>query len=360
MSYKNYKVEDLVQDPWFRAWVNGNDADANVFWEKWLMKNPEEGEKVTQARQIVKSLSHLDASMPPDRKMAVWKAISEKTTQLQTHAFPEKSNENWDNLALHQWFRTTIKLVASLLIILASIYVFTAIRDSVNDIRMAKNNEERSFQKETNAVERIRFQLPDGSLVHLNSDSKLIYEWGNEGMSREIFLLGEAYFDVKKDEDRPFKVFANGAEITALGTEFNVKIGKSDSITEVSLVEGKVEVLNLTSVNKDAIHLNKGERASIVPSERTMIKSTFDIGLVTFWKDGLLQFEDTSILTVKEVLEQWYRVKIVFENNPEADLKVTGRFDNEYLGNVLHSLSYSTRFEYTIEEKTVYIKFKNK
>ncbi|WP_162340869.1 FecR family protein [Cyclobacterium salsum] len=358
MSYKNFKVEDLVQDAWFRAWVNGNDPEANVFWEKWLIKNPGEQEKVEQARQIVKSLSHLEAPMPADRKIAVWKAISSKTTLPQPQKRVEDSTKKSNNETVNTWLRAGLKLTASLLLILAAVFVFTAIRDSVNQIKLAKNNQSNSFQKETGERERIRFKLPDGSLVYLNSESKLTYDRGNDGFAREVYLSGEAYFDVKKDEENPFKVFANGSEITALGTEFNVKIGKSDSITVVSLVEGKVEVLNLSSEKKEALYLNEGERASITPSEKTMTKSTFDIISVTFWKEGLLQFDNTSILTVKEVLEQWYGINIVFQNTHKVDLKVTGRFDNEYLGNVLQSLSYSARFDYKVEEKTVYIKFK--
>src|SRR5690606_5248302 len=162
-------------------------------------------------------------------------------------------------------------------------------------------------------------------------------------------------FDVESDRGRPFKVYANSTEITAIGTAFNVKIGNSDSDTEVSLVEGKVEVVNLASEDKEALYLNEGERALLIPSEKTMTKSTFEPELVSIWKEGLLLFENTSILTVKEVLERWYGIKITFENKHATDLKVTGRFDKEYLGNVLESLSYSARFEYKMEDKQVYI-----
>ncbi len=356
MSYKEFKVEDFVQDAWFRTWVNGNDPDSNVFWEKWLLENPKERKKIEQARKIVRSLSHLEEPMPMDRKKAVWKAISANTVKpYHVHKRPHKERINEE---LRYWLRATLKLAAAFLFIMATVYVFTAIRDSVNEFKMAENSKPDLFQKETALGQRISFRLPDGSLVYLNSGSKVIYEVGQGGVSREVFLQGEAFFIVNKDEKRPFKVFANATEITALGTEFNVKIGNADSTTEISLVEGTVEVVNLASENKDRLYLNEGERAFLVPSEKTMTKSIFDIGLVTFWTNGLLLFEDTSILTVKEILEQWYGIQIVFQNKHEADLKVTGRFDNEYLGNVLQSLSYTVRFDYEVKDKTVYIKFK--
>lgn len=358
MNYKNFKVEDLVQDAWFREWITGNDPDANLFWEKWLLNHPEEQDKVEQASQILKSLSCMDGPMPIDRKKEVWNAIRAKTDI--PHAVPKSHRENRGQKRRNHWVKSFSKIAATILILAASVYVFSVIRQSINDNSVANNDEVRFFEKETKTGQRISFSLPDGSLVYLNSASKVIYKLGQDGLSREVNLYGEAFFDVEKDINRPFKVYANATEITALGTAFNVKIGKSDSETEVSLVEGKVEVVNLASEGKEALLLNEGERAMVVPSENTMTKSTFEPELVAIWKEGILLFENTPILTVKEVLERWYGIRIVFQNKHPRDLTVTGRFDKEYLGNVLESLSYSARFDYSIEDKTVYIKFKTK
>ena len=358
MSYKNFKVEDLVQDARFLAWVNDNDPDARLFWEEWLRNNPKEQDKVKQARQIVKSLCYLDGPMPIDRKQVVWNAIRANTSEplaLPKNPLKKRGNENGI-----LWVKAISKIAATILVFLASIYVFSAIRDSINENKMVKNDVEHLFEKETDEGQRIRFNLPDGSLVYLNAASKVIYKTGHDGLSREVYLQGEAFFDVEPDKDRPFRVYANSTAITALGTEFNVKIGKTDSDTEVSLVEGKVEVVNLASESREALYLNKGERAFLVPSEKSMTKSTFEPELVTIWKEGLLLFENTSILTVKEALERWYGVNIIFQNKHEPGLKVTGRFEKEHLGNVLESLSYTARFEYKMEDKIVYMRFKQK
>lgn len=358
MSYKDFEVEDLVQDAWFRAWVDENDPEASLFWKKWLLNNPKEQDKVEQAIQIVKSLSYLNRPMPIDRKKEVWNAIKAKTNK--PHALPASPRRKGGNENINLLVKSVSKIAATILIIVACGYLFPVIIDSINQNQVAKNSGRDFFEKKTDAGQRLSFSLPDGSMVYLNSASKITYKTGHDGLSREIYLQGEAFFVVEKDKDRPFKVHANSTEVTALGTEFNVKIDKSSSNTEVSLVEGKVEVVNLASENKEALYLNKGERALLVPSEKTMTKSTFEPELVSIWKEGLLLFENTPILTVKEVLERWYGIEIIFENNPEADLKVTGRFDKEYLGNVLESLSYSARFEYKMEDKIVYVQFKPK
>ena len=358
MSYKNFEVEDLVQDAWFRAWVDENDPEASLFWKKWLLNNPKEQDKVEQAIQIVKSLSYLDGPMPIDRKKEVWNTIREKTSK--PHAVPANLRKKGGNENMNHFIQSVSKIAATILIIVACGYLFSVIRDSISDNQVAKHSGNQFFEKTTDTGQRISFSLPDGSVVYLNSASKVIYKTGQDGLSREIYLQGEAFFVVEKDKDRPFKVYANSTEVTAIGTEFNVKIDKSGSNTEVSLVEGKVEVVNLASENKEALYLNKGERALLVPSEKTMTKSTFEPELVSIWKKGLLLFENTPILTVKEVLERWYGIDIIFQNNPEADLTVTGRFDKEYIGNVLKSLSYSARFDYKMEDRKVYVQFKPK
>ena len=358
MDNKSFKVEDLVQDPGFRAWVNGKDPDASLFWENWLLNNPNDQDKVEQASQIVRSLSYLDGPMPPDRKKEVWNAIRANT--IQPDALPKNASKNRGNENVNLWATSISKIAATILVLVAFGFVFSVIRDSNNESKLAKNVEKKIFEKETDEGQRIRFKLPDGSLVYLNSASKVIYKTGHDGLSREVYLQGEAFFDVESNKNRPFKVYANSMEITALGTEFNVKNGKTDSHTEVSLVEGKVEVVNLASESKEALYLNEGERAFLDPSEKTMTKSTFGPELVNIWKNGILLFEDTSIVTVKEVLERWYGVKIIFQNKHATGLKVTGRFEKEHIANVLESLSYTARFEYKMEDKTVYIRFKRK
>lgn len=356
MDYKDFSVEDLIQDAWFRAWVSENNPEASLFWERWLLNNPKEQDKVEQAVQIVKSISYLDGPMPIGRKKEVWNAIRAETSK--PRGIPKNPSKTVRNENLSLWVAAISKIAATILILMASIYVFTVIRDSVIDRK--KNGTAHFFEKETSRGQRINFNLPDGSLVYLNSASKVTYKTGQDGLSREVYLEGEAFFDVESDRNRPFRVYANSTEITALGTEFNVKVDQTDNHTEVSLVEGKVEVVNLASEKNESLYLIEGERALLVPSKKVMTKLTFEPELVTIWKEGLLLFDNTSILTVKEVLERWYGVEIIFQNKHAEDLKVTGRFDKEYLGNVLESLSYTARFEFKIENKTVYIRFKQK
>ncbi|SHM58252.1 FecR family protein [Cyclobacterium lianum] len=356
MKYKNYKVEDFVRDPWFRAWVNETNAEAISFWEKWIMNNPRAQDKVRQARHIILAFSEMETPMPEERKAVIWKAIEARTGQAQKPAkvkAPIEKGDPWK-----AWLKVALRLAASLLIILGSFYVFTHVRNSVNEIRSSENIGTTVFNKETGERERKKFKLPDGSLVFLNASSKLTYRPGPDDSTREVFLYGEAYFDVETDEARPFKVFANGTEITALGTEFNVKVGQSDSATIVSLVEGKVEVVNLGSGRTESVYLSRGERAFIDPAGHSMKKSNFDIEMESIWKSGLIKFQDTPMPTVKAVLEEWYGVEITFQNKHKPNLKVTGQFDNESLNNVLHSLGYTARFDYQLKDDEVYIKFK--
>src|SRR5690606_34837696 len=193
--------------------------------------------KVEQARQIVKSLSYMDGPIPIDRKKAMWKAIRAET--IMPHTTIEINRKKPQPKRSNSWVKSLYKIAATFLILAGSIYVIAFLLQSIDYNKLVQDGEQQYFDKAINANHRINFSLPDGSLVYLNSASKVIYKTGLDGLSREVYLEGEAFFDVESDRGRPFKVYANSTEITAIGTAFNVKIGNSDSDTEVSLVEGK-------------------------------------------------------------------------------------------------------------------------
>src|SRR5690606_13725484 len=124
-------VEDLVQDAWFRAWVDENDPEASLFWKKWLLNNPKEQDKVEQAIQIVKSLAYLNRPMPIDRKKEVWNAIRAKTSK--PHALPENPLKKGGNENKNHLVKSASKIAATILIVVACGYLFSVVRDSINE-----------------------------------------------------------------------------------------------------------------------------------------------------------------------------------------------------------------------------------
>jgi len=194
--------------------------------------------------------------------------------------------------------------------------------------------------------------LPDGTSVNLNAGSSITFydEYGRT--DREVYLEGEAFFNVKHNPDKPFEVVSGEVTTLALGTSFNVNAYRKENI-QVSLEEGKVGVQfkSMNKEEKNQLVLNPGEYC-LLTSENEIEQGTFERDKVLGWKDGILMLEKADFNTVIDRLEIWYGVTFQYSELPK-DWRFNGKFRNESLENVLESLSHSEQFDYEINNKTV-------
>lgn len=250
-----------------------------------------------------------------------------------------------------------LKVAASFILLIGMAYLFY----SNSEFGIIQKESIVQLEKSNARGERSTFRLSDGTIVKLNSGSKLRFNKAFESDKREVYLEGEAFFDVIKDSKRPFRVFSSGVVTTALGTSFNVKAFKTDKTTndiEVSLVTGKVNVYNEES-NTDLI-LIPGEQAIIRKS--VGLKRTFNESEILAWKDGVVHFQDTEFHEIVGELERWYDVDFEVNGLSESEshrLKGTGKFNTQKqtLKTILEVLSHSMNFEYDLSEKKVSINF---
>lgn len=204
--------------------------------------------------------------------------------------------------------------------------------------------------------------LPDGSLVWLNADSKLQYSSGYGEQTRTVSLTGEAYFEVKYDEAKPFLVKSGNVAITATATAFNVNTYLDNSDIEIVLDEGELVIENLFSSLIPGMPL----KTTLVPGNKAIyslkesifavdnINDSFDY---TCWKDGILSFRHADFETVINSLERWYGVKVTWDGEPDSGWNYTGEFNNEYLESVLKALGLDGQFSYEIDNNAVQLIF---
>lgn len=210
--------------------------------------------------------------------------------------------------------------------------------------------------RENPAGQKTRINLPDGSTVYLNSESKITYP-EDFLTNRKIELEGEGFFKVARDEAHPFTVEAKGILTTALGTSFNISTFKADEKVAVTLVTGKVR-LNQKGSQK-SLDLDPGEESLLSLESAELSKYAVETADRISWTEGVLRFSETPFEEMVPTLERWYGVKIEVSGNPGM-IKATGTFDsNESLRNVLHVLSASMEFEYELNNKEVVVKFKD-
>ena len=251
-----------------------------------------------------------------------------------------------------------LKVAASFLLLMGLTYIFYFKSEIIGIQEEAVVQIEKSNAR----GERSTFRLPDGTIVKLNSDSRLRFNDEFSLDKREVYLEGEAFFDVVKDSKRPFRVYSSGVVTTALGTSFNVKAFNTGELNldeiEVSLVTGKVNVHSEES-NTDLI-LIPGEQAVIRNAKG--FKRIFDELEILAWKDGVVHFKDTEFNEIVRELERWYDVDFEIEGLSESEgyrLKGTGKFNTQKqtLTTVLEVLSHSMNFQYDLSEKKVSINF---
>ncbi|WP_276165544.1 FecR family protein [Zobellia alginiliquefaciens] len=200
-------------------------------------------------------------------------------------------------------------------------------------------------------------ELSDGTVVHLNSGSKLRYPVKFlKKTKREVFIEGEAYFKVSKDTEHPFIVHANEVAVEVLGTEFNVSSYEEDKEINTILVEGSVSISNSISP-EDNIVIKPGIKATWDKQSYATKTENVDVNLYTGWIDGKLRFRSTLFSDMQKKLERSYNVSITNYNTELANKKLNAHFNVniESIEDVMKSIGeiYPLKYEISGEEITI-------
>ena len=171
------------------------------------------------------------------------------------------------------------------------------------------------------------FDLPDGTHVMLNSQSTLLYPEEFNGNTRSVFLIGEAYFKVKPDKDKPFIVKANDFQVTALGTEFNVNAYPENVELKAMLVNGKIKVeFNELSSN---VILNPNEELVYNISTKEAQVAVASAEEVIAWKDGILLFKNMKLDDIFTTIERKLPYTFIYSPKSMDDSTYSFRFSKD-------------------------------
>ncbi len=193
--------------------------------------------------------------------------------------------------------------------------------------------------------------LPDGTKVQLNSATTITYDVNNS-KQRLVQLSGEAFFDVAKNADCPFRVIANGLQIEVIGTSFNVNTYKK-GVIETSLLTGQIKISG-GSLPQEYI-LTPGEKATYSSINNALKITKADVHVETGWCDDYLIFDSEPLTDVIEKIEKWYGVEIELRCSQIGQDLLSGSFHHENIQNVIHSLSLQYKFKYKIHKDKITI-----
>ena len=202
-----------------------------------------------------------------------------------------------------------------------------------------------------------RMKMHDGSLVHLNAQSQISYPSRFDSSSRVVEISGEAYFDVARDEQRPFIIKVKDYQVEVLGTSFN--IDAYDNEFSVTVESGVVKV-NLDKKGVNTATLTKNQKLIYDPASDKMEIMKVNPEIDLSWREGILRFDKTPIAKVEKMIERWYGVDVIISDREIYGKTLTGIHQNKSLKSVLEALTYATESKYKIKDQTIIIKLKEK
>lgn len=243
------------------------------------------------------------------------------------------------------------------------------VKDSKGNVIGTQNQNQISYSKADEKEELIfntlkvpkgkkfQIELADGTLVHLNAGSSLRYpvNFLSEGL-RLVFLSGEAYFDVTKNEFNPFIVNVDDLEVRVLGTQFNVSAYSEDEYIDVVLVEGSVNLNKRDRIEGDVVELSPGQKGSYKQNSDSITVNEVNASLYTSWMQGHLVFRDLTFNSILTKLERHYNIEIENTNMELGREIFNASFDNVEVEKVLSYFNDTHKIEYLIENNKVLIR----
>jgi len=358
MNADKMSIEDLLSDESFINYCKGTSPGDIAFWENYIKVNPARGVLVAQAKekyiQLFNALAQID--------------LEEQATRLQNSL---EQGEAAPVIQMDQFEKRKRGSVLSLLLkITAAAMVVAGLFFTINYFATKKDNSIKTYAAAYG--ERKNIQLPDGSIVTLNAGSNIKINEKYGTTTRDVYLEGEAFFEVKHDTSLPFIVHTPAMDVKALGTAFNVKAYLDEKITETSLIRGLVEVTlkennnfkmllypnqkiewqhgNAAIANSNSATAKKATAVNVSDSlkKKLVVTNAGDIKEIA-WKANKLIFDDEEFDDIAVLLERWYGAKINFKDSSIRNYRFTGIFEKEDLNTVLDFLKESRSFNYTIE-----------
>ena len=196
--------------------------------------------------------------------------------------------------------------------------------------------------------------LPDGTRVWLNNLATLKYPREFSEKERNVYLEGEAYFEVTKNRHKPFTVQSDAMRVRVLGTTFNFKSDKNCRVAEATLIEGEIEVKG--NKEEGQITLAPGQRAELNKKSGRLTVKQVDAKLDAVWHDNLIPFQKADIFTITKALERFYDVKIILSPDIRADKTYSGVLRRKStIDSVLTSLQNSIPIDYKIVGSNIFI-----
>lgn len=204
--------------------------------------------------------------------------------------------------------------------------------------------------------------LPDDTHIWLNAGTRLRYPIKYGRGTREVFLDGEAYFEVAHNSKAPFIVNTKNVAVKVLGTSFNVKAYINESHIETALLKGKISlIVENEEGQKSEYKIKPGELVNLQSGQSTISKTYFDPDEVVGWKNNRLVFRDDTFSNLVKKIERWYDVEIIYDEKLYDHQRLTVELrEGERLERLMQIIEKAMSVSYSINKQKIYINPKMK
>lgn len=369
MDIEYYVPEDFATDESFVNYCFQSDPGDVSFWEQWVADHPERRYIAEKARELV---FYAGIKVTPEEKQIQWdKLYSSLKTPSETEPPVRRLR-----------FISKTGILASILLIM--VIAGTALFWRIGEKKAGQVSAPFStIQYITRDGQKNMLTLSDGTRVWLNADSKLTSAADfSTGGTREVSLVGEAFFKVASNPSRPFIIHTKKLQIRVLGTEFNIEAYPEDNKEVAALISGSIQVsLNqypekkvilkpeekLIIYNDETI---RGAHAAMKGKTDSNTADYFDVAplskdplldsgsVETAWVQGKLIFQNESFIQLSRQMERWYNVDFQFSDSSVMQYHFTGIFSTETVSQALQALqmtSPSDPFNFKVDGNMVYI-----
>lgn len=276
------------------------------------------------------------------------KAYDKVWSKIQHTAAPEEETAKSRSPV---WF--SLKIAASVTVLVcAAVFVFNTL-DTSSELWASL-----TWQEEKNGLgERSKHTLPDGTTVWLNAESKLVFPEDFDGENREVYLTGEAFFEVVKNPSKPFVIHLSNGDVRVLGTSFNIKAFEGDPVIETSVHTGRVAFIpnDPAETGLDTVFLTPNQKA--VYTVDTHKTSTIETNSSDdkAWTVGRMVFISERFESVAKVLERMYGKHVVFDTDSIRNCRLTGTFQNNTLEEVMMLLAETKDYKFSVNNNELHV-----
>jgi len=363
-KYKDYSVVDFLDDESFLRWLSNPTQEENDYWNGFLKKHPYKKAEIREATLVFNLFSTRENKLALNEQYDLWKRI-----------------QNESKISKQEVFQRFLKYAAIIVFVFFSgatsyyLYQHTATQNQfqlaegipakgeamiilsdgskipldkqMSEISYSKSGEQLIINNDTikqksgsqtesmNKViisygKKSMILLSDGTKVWLNAGSQLVYPAVFNGKTRQVTLIGEAFFDVTKNPQNPFVVRASDVSVQVLGTRFDVSAYPDDKIVQTVLEEGKVNLKYSAKGILGREYVVEMQPNQMVEFDKTTGEASsklVDVAKYTSWKDGMLEFEKVDLGRALMQVERFYNVKIHLADPEIGTYKLSGKLD---------------------------------